>query len=1040
MPTPPTNLFLRRHGRAAMFNCSFMALAPLLALAAPRVFSAEPAQPPDPAAPAGHEQVRRIMETFEGRGVMRDNSRPLAPADALKSFKLRDGLAIELIAAEPAVRQPLYLSFDSRGRLWVTQYRQYPFPAGLKVVGYDQHLRAEFDRVPEPPPRGVKGADVVTVFEDRDGDGVFETHRDVITGLNLATAAIKGAGGIWVLNPPYLLFYPDANDDDIPDGEPQVCLSGFGLEDTHSVASSLAFGPDGWLYGAVGSTTTGNVSSRVTKGVAFVGQHIWRYHPRTEVFEIFAEGGGNTFSCEIDAQGRVFSGTNGSQRGMHYDQGMHGVKNFGKHGTPDNPYAFGYFDHLVTKGDTRRFSQAFCIYDGDLMARELGGRIVAPNALHNVCPVSRLVPDTSTFRAEDEAPLLTSTDRWFRPVDAKVGPDGAIYLADWYDTRLSHVSPVDDWSKQDGRIYRVLPAGASLAHAPFDLHTAPAAALVNFLSHPNKWFRRQAVLELHWRGLRETIPALTALALDGAAPPAFDAVCALELLGGLDDALAAKLLRHADPYVRRWVVRCVGDRRAAAPALVAALVELAQREPHPEVRTQLLASARRLPAAPALAVARTMMARDDDARDLRIPLMLWWTLETHSETARAALLALFRERELWSHPLARTHGARLLAQRWALAGGPENFDACAQLLALAPAAADRALVIAGLAEAFAGAKIPALPPALATALDAYLATKLDTDLALAVKTGQAGAVKKALVIVADDRAAAANRIALVQALTEAREREVVPAILKIFSRSGAAAGVVRQGILPFAAQFDEPALATAVVRDYETRFSQTPALRDAAHRLLASRAEWARLLLAAVERREIRAADVAPDVVRQLGLHGDAAIDAQVRKLWRAANVRLTDGEKLAELRRMKGVLTTSAGEVARGRGHFAQRCAACHTLFGQGGQIGPDLTGYDRASLDFWLVAILDPSAEIREGYGAYTVRLKDGRALMGLLAKQDAAGVVLRDMSGQTHAVAADEIEKLEALPKSLMPEGLLGGLDDAALRDLFAYLTKP
>ena len=181
----------------------------------------------------------------------------------------------------------------------------------------------------------MKGADKVIVFEDTKGTGTFDKHKVVLDGLNIATAAIKGAGGIWVMNPPYLLFYPDANDDDIPDGDPQVALSGFGLEDTHSVANSLHWGPDGWLYGANGSTTTGNVSSAVTKNVRFQGQHIWRYHPKTKVFEIYAEGGGNTFSCEFDAQGRVFSGTNGAQRGMHYDQGMSGVKGFGKHGPPD---------------------------------------------------------------------------------------------------------------------------------------------------------------------------------------------------------------------------------------------------------------------------------------------------------------------------------------------------------------------------------------------------------------------------------------------------------------------------------------------------------------------------------------------------------------------------------------------------------------------------------------------------------------------------------------------------------------------------------
>ncbi|MDO8544570.1 MAG: c-type cytochrome [Opitutaceae bacterium] len=997
----------------------------------------------DPAGPAGNEEVRKIMETYGGRGTLRDDTQPLAPVDALKSFKMRDGLAIDLVAAEPAVTQPLYMSFDSRGRLWVTQYIQYQFPAGLKVMSYDQHLRAVFDKVPEPPPRGVKGADKITVFEDKDGDGVFESHKDVITGLNIATAAIKGGGGIWVLNPPYLLFYPDANDDDVPDSDPKVCLSGFGLEDTHSVANSLQLGPDGWVYGAVGSTTTGNVSSRVTKNVRFEGQHIWRYHPKTEVFEIFAEGGGNTFSSEIDAEGRVFSGTNNGTRGMHYDQGMSGSKNFGKHGTPMNPYAFGYFEHLVTKGDGKRFTQAFCIYDGDLMARELGGKIIGPNSLHNMVYVSRLIPDTSTFRAEDEAPLLTSSDRWFRPVDVKVGPDGAIYLADWYDTRLSHVRPVDDWSKKDGRIYRVRPADAPMKREVFDLHTATPGLLVKYLGHSNRWFRRQAALELHWRGERSVLPALEKLARDPANPHAFDAVCALDLLEALNDELATELLKHPDPYVRRWVVRQAGEDHDVSPALAGALRQLAAREEQPEVRTQLLATMRRLPVAPSLAIARVMMERDADQQDKRIPLMLWWALEAKAESEREALLAMFMEPALWRHGLARNYGVHHLAQRWAAAGGRENFEACTKLLEAAPQPADRTLVVEGLAAAFEGGRIPELPASLATALNAHLASKLDTDLALAVKTGSADAVKKALAIIKDEKAPLANRVALVQAFVDAQNRAVVPTILQVFNGRGNP--TVRQALLPLAGKLNDPAFATAVLKGYEARFSQTEPLKDATHRMLASRPEWAKLFLGEVDRWQIRAKDVAPDVVQQIALYRDPEIERLVRKHWPSAGVKVTSQEKLAEMKRIKAVLGGGGGNVAgvdkgNGRTLFTQRCAACHVLFKEGGQIGPDLTGYERNNPDFWLVAVLDPSVEIREGFGAYTAKLKDGQTLMGMLVSQEGGNVVLKDMAGQKHTTRAAEVEKLEAFPMSLMPEALLTGLSDAELRDLFAYLMQP
>ncbi len=987
--------------------------------------------------PAANDDVRKIAETYAGRGIQRDDTPPTPPKDALRTFTVREGYELDLMASEPDVMQPLYMSWDSRGRMWVLEYLQYQFPAGLKVMSYDQHLRAQFDKIPEPPPKGVKGADRVTVFEDSKGSGFFDSHKIALAGLNMATAAIKGAGGIWVMNPPYLLFYPDANDDDIPDGDPQVMLSGFGMEDTHSMANSLRWGPDGWLYGANGSTTTGNVSSAVSKNVKFQGQHVWRFNPKTKVFEIYAEGGGNTFSTEIDAKGRVFSGTNGAHRGMHYDQGMSGTKAFGKHGPPLNPYAFGFFDHIETKSDGKRFSQAMGVYDGGLMP-ELEGRIIAANALHNMCYVSRRIPSTSTFRTEDDPELLRSSDRWFRPVDLKIGPDGCVYLADWYDTRLSHVRPIDDWSKEDGRIYRVRPKGAQVGLKPFNLHTAPVVELLANLKHANKWFRVQSALELNWRGETSALPALQKLACDARNPNALDALFALHMLGGLSESIAIELLQHPDPYVRRWVVRCVGDEGEATASIGSALSQLAAKEQHPEVRTQLLCSAKRLPAKVAMPVVRAMMEREADAADQRIPLLLWWAIEAKAESDREAVLSLFENPEVWNLKLARTFGAQNLAKRYAMAGGKENFESCAKLLSLAKRDEDRGLVIEGIAAGFEGGKMPNLPTALADAVGAYMKGQMDNDLALAVKTGSADALKKALSVVSDKKAPTANRAALIRVLAEMGGTNAIPAMLGILSSSGEVG--LKKVVLSEAARYDEPKIAQTVVSGYESRFAGEPGLRDSAIRMLAGRKEWAQLLLNEVDSHHVKTIHVAPDVLQQVALYHDPAIDALVQKHWPPANIKLNNTQKLAEMQRLKALAQSAQGDQEKGRELFVQRCAACHTLFNEGGKVGPELTGYERNNMDFWLLAILEPSIEIREGFGAYICKLKDGQILMGIIEKQDAGGVVIKDVAGQKHAFRQLDIASLEASPISIMPEGLLGGLNDTQLRDLFAYLRKP
>jgi hypothetical protein len=170
------------------------------------------------------------------------------PDEAAGKMTVADGFAVKLVAAEPVVRQPVAIEFDERGRLWVVQYLQYPNPAGLKRVRVDRYSRTAYDRVPEPPPKGPKGADVITILSDFDEDGRARKSKDFLSGLNLASGIAFGHGGVYVLQTPYLLFYPDRDRDDVPDGDPDVLLRGFGMEDAHAVANSLTWGSDGWPF------------------------------------------------------------------------------------------------------------------------------------------------------------------------------------------------------------------------------------------------------------------------------------------------------------------------------------------------------------------------------------------------------------------------------------------------------------------------------------------------------------------------------------------------------------------------------------------------------------------------------------------------------------------------------------------------------------------------------------------------------------------------------------------------------------------------
>ncbi len=977
------------------------------------------------APPTGNAQVREMAKAFKGRGVQADDTPASTPAEALKKFTLRQGLTVDLIASEPAVTQPIHVSWDSQGRLWVVQFRQYPFPAGLKVISYDQHLRAQFDKVPQPPPSGEKGADVISVLEDTDGDGTHDKQTDVLKGLNITTAAVAGNGRLWVLNPPYLLSY--ALKDGLPVGDPKVELAGFGLEDTHSTATNLQFNIDGWLYGANGSTTTGNVGVPGGLRTRWSGQCIWRFHPARKAFEIYAEGGGNTYSLDIDGKGRVFSGSNyGATRGMHYEIGSYGVKNWGKHGPLTNPYAYGWFEHMKSEGETRRFPQAFVIYGGGLLGSDYNGKVLAPNSLANKSYVSRLMPQGATFRTVDEDDLIASSDRWFRPVWAGVGPDGAVTLADWYDTRLSHVNPVDDWDKLRGRLYRIRPEGQMVGLKPFNLSRASTSELVALLSHRNEWFRKQAVLEIGWRQLKDATPALRTM-LEGS--HALEALWALDLLGDVGEPPVT----HADPYVRRWSWQILGERKAAPSA---AEIAAAKKETDLEVRAQILASAKHMPTEALPLLAAAIDVADESGR---LPLLAWWALEAHLGSAieRNAVITFLRATpEVTTSACFRDQLAERIGKRLAH-GSSENALADAERIRALCTPEAEAKLTGGILTMLDQGDLPSMPSSLRKAIEERLAQSGVKPLPVgALRAGDKVALSAALKELSDKGTLGRRRIDIADALTRAGRSEAIDPLIKLIVTSGTDG---KKALLLALSRFDDPKVPKTVIDNYERAIAADDGLRDLALRTLASRPAWAVQLTDAIQAGKIPARDVTADIARGLLRHNDPAVNDAVQRLWKTLLITGLTPEKDHEVARLRVIARAGVGDATKGRSHFLARCASCHALKGEGGLAGPDLTGYDRTSLDFWVLNIVYPSLEIREGFGSYDVRLKDGTIANGILERREGGQIVLRDLAGNHSRFREEKVASLIASPTSVMPEGLLAGMSDQDLRDFFAYLMK-
>jgi putative membrane-bound dehydrogenase-like protein len=966
---------------------------------------------------------------------------PLPPAEAHKRLKAADGLAVDLIAHEPEVRQPLYITFDERGRMWVVQYAQYPFPAGLKIVEYDKYIRAKFDKVPPPPPNHFKGDDLVTIHEDTKGTGVFDKCTVFVSGLNIATAALPGRGGVWVLNPPYLLFYPDPDRTDKAPEKPEVHLSGFGLEDTHSVASSLRWGPDGWIYGAHGSTVTAKIkveSTGATKTIDFLGQAIWRYHPEKHEFELYAEGGGNTFGVVFDDKGRVYSGTNWGQfRGLHYVQGGYYIKGWGKHGPLTNPYALGWFEHMPHTGNADRLCHTFTVYSADTLPEQYHGRLLCPNPLQKRVQVTRLEPSLSSFKTVEEPFLLTSSDGRFRPVDLQTGPDGAVYIADLYENRINHVDPRDNWERNTGRIYRVRPAEGFKPAQPMDLAKKSSHDLLALLSHKNRWYRETALRLLGDRKDRAVIPELAKMLHDNTGQLALESLWALHLCGGLDEAAALHALDHSDANVRRWTVRLLGDEKKVTPAERDRLVKLASEEKDAEVRSQLASTAKRLLGADALPLIASLLRRSEDVRDTHIPMLLWWALEPKVGSDRDAVLKLFAEASFWKLPLVEQVILERLPQRFLLAGGEDNLLACARLLELSPGKEQSTRVLSGIEKGFAARPADRIPPALTAAIaKAWEAGATRSSLALGLRIGHRDSVDRALSLIADDKAAVDRRLECVRVLGESPQAAAVPVLLGLFKPTTSAA--VQREALASLQRYNDASIAARVLELYPQGFPDKESLRDAALGLLTSRPAFARQFLAAVDTQKIAPRSVPLDVVRKLLLFADKEIVAKVEKHWGKVKAS-TSEEKQQEMLRLGSLLKAGKGDAKAGKLVFGNTCGKCHKLFGEGATVGPELTGYERDNLLYWLENIVDPSAQIREEYTTFIIDTTDGRLLTGLIAEQNKNSVTLKTQEGQLIRLPRERIDDLRASPISIMPEDQLKKLSETEVRDLFAYLMS-
>jgi putative membrane-bound dehydrogenase-like protein len=956
-------------------------------------------------------------------------TKPLPPAEAPKHMTLPPGFQATLFAGEPDLVQPIAFTFDDRGRLWVAECYSYP----------------QWHKDPK------EGRDRILIFEDRDGDGHFDTCKVFHDKLANVSGIQIGFGGVWVCATPNLLFIPDRDGNDVPDGPPEIVLDGWDLKAQHNVFNALTWGLDGWLYGCNGIMS----NSKVGKPGAPDGERtpincgVWRYHPTRHIFEVVATGTTNPWGLDFDDYGQMFITNCVIHHLWHVIPGAHFQRMYGQ---DFNPHWYSLMtscaDHLhwagghwtSSRGGQGKHSETggghahsgAMVYLGDNWPARYRNGVFMCNIHGNRVNYDILERQGSGYVAHHGPDLLLANDPWFRGLAVQYGPDGGVFVSDWTDTGECHNYQVVD--RTNGRIYKVTYGKP----APFtkDLAKLSDAELVERQLHNNDWHVSHARRLLQERAAAGKLAPETRQALEKILADNPDvarklrALWALHVTGGLDERQRLDLLDSTHEAVRAWVVQLALEKHSPSPSLFEKLVVLSRHDPSPFVRLYLASGLQRLPLGQRWRLAEGLVDHAEDAADCNLPLLIWYGIEPLVPLDSGRALSLLTKAKI---PLLREY----IARRAALRGEP--VASLPPLVQLLDRQADPALhrdVLRGITDALAGQRSAAMPEgwsSLAGKLEQsrlpevrekalFLSVVFDDPRALA-------AIRKTLL---DSRAAPADRQMALQGLLYKKSPDLVP-VLQGLVADREIRGHALRGLAAYADQ-ETPKVILARYAEF------TSTEKEDAIQTLASRPVYALALLDAVERGQVPRRDVTPFTARQiLGLKQKAITD-KLNKVW--GTIRPVNLDKAALTAKYKALLTPEnlkSANHANGRLVFGRVCASCHRLFDDGGDVGPDLTGSQRANLDYVLENVLDPSAVVAPDYQMTILETKDGRILTGIIKQENEKTLTMRTQN-ESVVVPTNEVESRNRSPVSMMPEGLFDKLTQEEVRDLVGYLASP
>jgi putative membrane-bound dehydrogenase-like protein len=965
----------------------------------------------------------------------------LKPEESVKRMKVADGFEVKLFAAEPLVVNPIAMTVDEKGRVWVIECFEYP----------------------KRTAKGKMPRDRIVILEDTDGDGVadkrtvFAEGKDFPVPFDMASGLEVGNGGVYVGAPPYLFFIE--NKDDKP-GKFELLLKGFGSQDTHETLNTFQWGPDGRLYGLQGVFTHSEVKPEQADGPATrLNAGVWRYDMKTKQFEIFAEGTSNPWGMDWrNTDGQFILWCCVIPHLFHISPGGTYKRQAGQ---SFNPYAYGYIneicDHTFHKESGWAHAGLISL-DTPLMPKEYRDSVIF-GSIHG-CSIKRnvLKKNGSTYTASRADDFLQSGDKNFRPINLRWGPNGEIYCIDWHDQNPCSQADPNSWDYEHGRVFRLQTKGLKTKKAE-DLGKKHDSDLVSLLiTAENPYAYRTALRLLSERGSKVAAAereGLGTLAATGAADShlRLRGLWGAQSVGGMEEERYTDdgLLENRTTAMKAWTIRYTGESDShllkAEPLWekvnahkIDQFVELAKTTKAPELRLQLASTARRLAKTREVGpLLHALMGHKEDAKDPVIPQMLWLAYEEKLTSSAKAELDWLKDNAAGNALVADTIVPRTM-RRLVAAGKADDLAACVAFIGSLKDTSVRLKALGGLSLALENRQVD--PPAGWKAVSAELLKDPDAEVQrlarhLAVNFQDPEAIRRALAVARDTKRPPGERVEAVHDLALTHRDFALKPLLEMVAGEGNAG--VRAEAVRALSTYDSPEAIKTIPGPVLAGWKgYPPEVRTDAVNLLAGRKEWAKQLLAAVGDKRVERTDLHNNAILRIRALKDNGLNADIERVWGV--VRDTPAEINALIDKLRVQIDEGRSSFVRGQKVFENACAKCHKFEGKGHDVGPSLDGAGR-DVEYLLINVIDPNRVVGAPYFTRLVTLKSGRVESGLLAAEDETSVTLKGENDALKVIQRKDIDDITVSQKSVMPEGLTTAMKPGEFRDLVRFvMTNP